>query len=412
MAHLPPPWARQGANAFYLFLLILTLSLVILLWTVGIFGQMQSSVGGGVDFLAYYAGGYLLRYVDGHQMYDLDLQQRVQKEALEKYRVSAPGLYPYNHPPVYLPILYLAATADYNPFYLRWLAVLLSFHVASLAIFARLLRRFAWKTQHIRWAVVAGLLFYPLHISYLKGQDSAILLFALTAWAYGLLTESDHYTAFGLGLSMVRPQIGFALLLPTLVYKPRLSRALVLWGLGFFVINFPWIGTQGVLDFLQVLFRSGQGYGFDVDIMATLMGAILRGFPAIDVTLFHAIGYSVYFAVVLLLALLWRRQTKVSGALIGFSLVIVMLVSPHTHNHDYSLLLIPAVLLAVERYPRQGEGGAFQASMFPLLVALGTIAHALTQNTFFIYLTLLGLALPLWRRMISPDIQPQIVLPE
>ncbi len=410
MSHTYKSWIRRGINDFYLFVLCLTLSLVILLWAGSIF-QIKNAVGGGIDFLAYYAGGYLLRYVDGHQMYDIKLQQAIQTDVLEKYHVSTPRLYPYNHPPVDLPILYLAATDKYNAFYLRWITILILFHIASLFVIANLLQILSWQPKYIRWIILAGLLFYPLHIAYIKGQDSAMLLFAATMWTYGILTKKDHATAFGLGLSMIRPQIGLALLLPTLAYKPRLFRPLAMWGAGFFVINFPWIGTRGIIDFLQMLRRSGQGYGFDVDIMATLMGAILRSVPTINVTLFHAIGYSVYFSVILLLMFIWRKQTKIGGALIGFSLLIILIVSPHTHNHDYSLLLIPSVLLATHLYQTQGFFTAFHASMFPLIVSLGTMLHTFTQNPIFIYLTILGLGIPLWHLMTSPNDQQHILLP-
>jgi len=296
---------------------------------------------GGADYLAHYSAGYILRYVSPERLYDLDLQRQIQEavappDRLERY-------YYYNHPPFLAGILGWVTTKDYNSSYFRWVLFLIVFHLTSLGLLVYLMRRFQWQVEEIWVLGISGLLFAPLFVAYLKGQDSTFLLLGVSLWTFGLLTARDRVAGLGLALAAIRPQVALVLALPFLFKRRQVWWWFVAWGLILLAYCYLLVGVQGLEGFFQVLLFSGQGTGIDVDKMITLMGAILRLFPDIDPGLFHIIGYGGYALAILFLCLLWDRSRALEFKQVGLAILFSMVFSPHMHNHDLSLLLIPAL---------------------------------------------------------------------
>jgi hypothetical protein len=174
---------------------------------------------GGVDYLAHYSAGYIIRYESPERLYDLDLQLQIQESVVSSDWVSR--YYYYNHPPLLAGILGWVTTKDYNASYFRWGLILIIFYSTSLGLLVYLMRRFQWQTEELWILGISGLLFTPAFIACLKGQDSTFLLLGVSLWTFGLLTARDRVAGLGLALAAIRPQVALVLALPFLFKRRR-----------------------------------------------------------------------------------------------------------------------------------------------------------------------------------------------
>ncbi len=348
-----------------------------------------------VDYIAFYTGGYIARYESLSQLYDLDLQHRVQAA------VTAPILlarfYPYNHPPLLARVLQWVTTSNYNASFFRWSIVMLIFHLTSLGVLISLMRSMGWQRGEVWIIGISSLLFYPIFTAYLKGQDSTFLLLGVTLWTFGLVTDKDQVAGLGLALATIRPQLALVLALPFLFKRRRVWWWFVGWGIVLFIYSYLLIGLQGLKEFVQQLLFSVQG--IDVDKMPTLMGAVVRAFPAISPSLLKIIGYSGYAFTILFLCWLWFKSRTIEFRHVGLAVLLCMAFSPHLHNHDLSLLLIPALGVAsvlVKHRLLSRQYAALLPLGFSLLLAFNGILQ--TKLTFYMVMLVLGLLLwvPEW----------------
>lgn len=364
-----------------------------MLWISTLSGPSQ--LKGGSDFLAYYSGGYIIQYKTATELYNLELQQETQEVILHTANLKTPRFYPYNHPPIYVGLLGLVTTNNYNASYFRWIFILFFFHLMATGFLLKLMYGIKWRKTELLLLGGTILFFYPIHLSYTRGQDTTILLFGVILWVYGLLLKQDKITTLGLALSLVRPQIGLALILPTLFNDMNRLRWLIIWGIILFFLNYPFIRMKGIVDYIQVLRFSGRGYGFDVDRMATLMGAILRAYPDIDIKLFHGIGYGAYIATLIFLSILWKKTKLIGFTHISFAILLNLFVSPHLHNHDLSLLLIPAIGVAVV-LSKENILSQRYSMLVPIIISLLLPLQDILESTAIVYFIILILAILLW----------------
>ena len=346
-----------------------------------------------IDYVAIYPAGYIARYQGLSYIYDLNLQQRVEAAAI--YPNQLARFYPYNHPPFLVRILQWVTTSNYTASFYRWIFVLAVFHLFSLMLLALLLHSFGWQRKEVWLIAISGLLFYPIFAAYLKGQDSAFTLFGVVLWTYGLLTAKDKVAGLGLVLAAMRPQIALVLALPFLFKRRKVWWWFVAWGLILLVYFYLLIGAQGLKEFIQMLFLSGEGMGFDVNVMPTLMGAIVRTFPTISAQMLHAIGYSGYVLAILFLCLVWLKSREIRFQHVGLAVLMGIVFSPNLHVHDLSLLLVPALGAAVVLVNQK-----ILSQEKAVLVLLGvSVVFAINGIFWFysiIYLTIFLLGLLLW----------------
>jgi hypothetical protein len=346
-----------------------------------------------VDYVAIYPAGYIARYEGLSSVYDMKMQQRIQDAAISPLKLAS--LYPYNHPPYLVPILRLVTTSDYIASFYRWLVILLIFHLLSLMFLAGLFRWLGWPRKDVWLLAVAGLFFYPIFGAYLKGQDSAFVLFGVSVWSFGVLTGKDRLAGLGLGLVAMRPQVALVLALPFLFKRRKVWWWFVGWGAILLMYFYLLIGWNGVMEFTQTLFLSAAGKGIDVNAMPTLMGALVRSIPAIPAQTLNLIGYSGYVLALLFLCLVWLKSHEITARQVGLAVLISIVFSPHLHVHDLSLLLVPVlcalVVLVDEKILRQ---------RYAIFLLLG-VSVVFTVNGVFwfypiIYLTIVLLGLLLW----------------
>ncbi|MBE3140321.1 MAG: DUF2029 domain-containing protein [Thermoplasmata archaeon] len=347
-----------------------------------------------IDYLVIYSGGYILHYESPTRLYDLDLQHRVQEMVLSVDQLSK--FYPYNHPHILAHILGWVTTSNYTASYLRWVLVLVIFYLVGLTLLLRLLYTLQWQAGDLWLFGISGLLFYPVFVSYLKGQDSAFLLLGISLWTFGLFTGRDRLAGIGLALTVIRPQVALLLALPFLFNRRKVWWWFVLGGLVLLLYSYLLIGAQGLMDFFNVLLLSGQGFGFDADVMINLKGAALRLFPAIDGLTLNIITYGGYALAILFLCIMWAKTRTVEFKHIGLAILFSMIFSPHMHSHDWSLLLIPSLTAAIVLSEQKILSRKY-AVLLPLGVSIYLMVfNAFVQSNLAIYILILGLGVLLW----------------
>ena len=341
----------------------------------------------GVDFLAFYTAGRLANTAPLSKLYDLDRQRAVQ-HALFGSASSANGLLPFIHPPFLAPLLGLCVDADYQASYLRWVGMMsVAATIAALTLASVYLqesatggaapdpsRRARQPASGEALLLVVGLLiFYPTFISLLKGQDTALILLGMAGWMAALRAERPLLAGLALGLTVIKPHLTLALGAPMLIARPRAAPGLLLSAGGLGALSMLLVGPEGVRDYLAIiaLSNAGEGFGLNQDGMYNLTGALSRATPVLDPTARNLIKWGAFLLGIAAIAWLWRRRdTGMELPGIGAAVVLTLLVAPHLHAHDLSLLALPAVALAT--CGRSSRGAL--ASWAPVLPAAFSVA--------------------------------------
>src|SRR5262245_35423824 len=170
----------------------------------------EKVLSGNADFAMFYTGIHLVKKYPASQLYNLEIQTRVQREILGG-ALLAQGLLPYNHPPFeVLPLLPLGLLSYANAF-LVWLGV----NVCSI---------FCWPwitaakippvLSRLKKTLVLGALsFYPFYVCLIQGQDSLLFLWCIL-WTYILMKRGrDFWSGILLGLAFFKLHIASFLVL-------------------------------------------------------------------------------------------------------------------------------------------------------------------------------------------------------
>jgi hypothetical protein len=345
--------------------------------------------------LATYAAGYLARYQGGAEVYNLAFQRSI--EELASHQTPLARFYPYLHPPVLLGFLKWLTNKNYSASYLRWIALLGIFHFVSVLILVRLLAASGWPRARQLLFGLSALLFYPAIIAYLQGQDSAFLLLGVSLWTGAVLGGQDAVAGLGLALTLIRPQVTMVLAPPFLVKKRRVFWWFLAFSVGVSVYCLVAVGFQGMESYLRMLIINGSGYSSDIDIMATF----LRAFPGITPQMLNWIGYGTLALAVIALGVIWRTSSQIGCRQIGLAVLASIFFSPHIHNHDWMILLIPAVCLMLILQKDQILS-AQEALAIPVLLTFFIIVSDLLDWIWIVYLIFLGLGIllcyPTWIR--------------
>jgi Glycosyltransferase family 87 len=294
----------------------------------------------GTDFHEFYAAARMVLAGRGHDLYKAAAQDEFQA-----HYFSGVGTY-FNHPP--FEILLYAPFALCSPRYAHWLWYLLN--VGLLFGVAKLLARHVLHGYDSRVVLCIFLLFVPLLLNLLQGQDAALLLLVLTSTFVALKNRQEFAAGCLLACGLFKPHVvlpvsiallpgagkrfltGFASVAIILAF---LSAGICGWNVFTAYPRFVWASQQLPLA------------GFHPEQMANLRGLILRLFPArtpIDCGLTLAASL-----LVLSLANGWitAKSRKKLSLDLGFASVVIagMLVSYHLSPHDLTILLLPVTLV-------------------------------------------------------------------
>ena len=342
----PPLALAAGAFLLGLSLLVVSTHLVRLETP----SESRPESTGTGDFLAFWTGAVTLAEGRGHELYDVDAQQRLQRRILGG---SPTYFQPYLNPPLLAVLLSALAPLGFLPaFYLYGLGSVLLLSL-GLVLLVRAL-------PHIRaeplgtWTLLVLVLDYqPMLQTALVGQNSSTT-FALLAALTLALQRSWTWGAAGLlGLLTYKPQyaigVGIALLMAGHWRVVAGGGAL---GVAHWLLGAWWCGLRWPLEMLAFLGQAhpmeqtfNEAYHFSWVRTADL----LLSSPADSVAAVAGIA--------LVLAVWWRfRELGRRGEGIWMALIVcgTLLASPHLQYYDAALLTLPACLL-VEDQLRAGQ---------------------------------------------------------
>lgn len=362
----------------------------------------------GSDFIAAYTGGMVARTWGGEHVYDLARQQAVQAGVVG-FDLAPGQVLMFNHPPFLVPLLRLLMDGNYTASLARYALVMTALYAAMLAVAWRLLRREGWTGGETVLALAGMATFYPLFVSLLNTQDTALMALGGFLWLLGLLTGRGWLAGLGLALTSVRPHVTLVLAAPFLFRRREVFGWFCAGAAALGVVSWLAVGVEGIRGYVQVLAASagGEFYGMQEAAMVNLVGLLRRLAPGLGGETTRLIGWGAYAASLLALCLLWARSRELDERHFGMAVALAVFFVPHLHYHDLTLLLVP-LLAAMLRGVRGGFWRAQDAGPAPLAASLallfGSLVPALKYNLPCLVMVLLLAALwfpqkiPFWRR--------------
>ena len=349
---------RIDRRVLYSFMLIMTVMNAVIF-----FIPWKEIMAGKNDFPPLYASAQMVREGQASRIYDLEVENSYVRRTSD---VARP---PNNHLPyenlIFIPLTYMRFPLAH----ICW--SLLS--VAMLVLVALMMCEFRPDTAGFRLTLLTILAFFPVWYCLLQGQDSILLLllFTLSFWLYR--RGRDDLAGFVLALGLFRPQLvlPFALVM-LLAGEWRFLRGFIP-GVTFVVALSVWIvGFHGMADYTRILISQGmQGsastlvkqWHVQPSLMTTLRGLLWISLPSSAPSFIQTFLLFAGTSFGLLWAANGIRSAKDEATLdLAFALavVVVALVSFHSFLHDFSLVILPVLIMGnlVPRWTRLTQRGA------------------------------------------------------
>jgi hypothetical protein len=308
----------------------------------------QRIARGYPDFTVFYTAAKILRAKRGHGLYTASVQNQVQK-AFTGELPSRPAALPYIHPPFealfFLPLSRLPYLHAYSAWDLLNIGMLFALALLLRASLAVLRLVSTWEF------VLAALAFFPIFECLLQGQDSVLqLLLCTLAWR-AMKKRSDILAGCWFGLGAFK----FQLMIPIVILVTLWQRRRVLIGFSAVLVvlsalSLALVGWQGLLQYpdfaLHVASAPALG-GVPADFLPNLHGLIM-GWP------FRLAGARAAATIVLASAGLFlfaattgqSRRGEFIDLRFSIAVAVAELIGWQTNIHDYSLLLLPFLLVA------------------------------------------------------------------
>jgi alpha-1,2-mannosyltransferase len=275
--------------------------------------------------------------------------------------------------------------------FLCWISVVVAI-LCSLAIFFRAANN-QEKTASFRrltdcaFVILLGLTFYPLMKGYSLGQVQAVIdaIFAMAFLSCYAKRERTSGALIGL-MCLMKPQ--YLLIVVWSFLRRRWNFAWVATGVVVLgtALSVFFFGVANHLDYIRVLSllgSSGQAYYPNQSVNGLLNRLLENGnntfwagadLPPYRPVIFY--GTLLTSAVMLALAVPWRKKTADRSGIFEFSLigVVATVCSPIAWEHHYGILLPVFALL----FGIHVSGKGVLRAQFPLLV----VAYVLIANNF------------------------------
>jgi hypothetical protein len=334
-------------------------------WTVDARGHRL-----GADHVQYYVVGQLVNEGRAGDVYDLRVMDDRQKA------VGGPdwqGVLPFRYPPFYALVFAPTSRLPYEASWAIWTALgLLALGLALWTLEGRL------NSSTLGWAFC----FFPVFTTISFGQN-ALFSLAILAGAYGLLVRGRLFLA-GLvgGLLLYKPTllVGVGLLWVLQVRR----RWLALLGLaltGAVLVGLAWLLIPDAVERFRT--TSGQNVAsLDQRPLAHLYST--QGFWSLLLPGRQPVAQGLSLGCSLLaagaLGLLWWRYRGDEESLFAAAVTLTLLISPYAMVYDWSILLLPAVVLGARRPAERDRWDVVFALVW--LVALLSSSLVLGQLSF------------------------------
>jgi hypothetical protein len=292
----------------------------------------------GTDFVAFYTAGKIILMGRSPELYNLDLAHTIQQGL---YGVPSLNYNPYLHPPQFALFMAPFALIPYPWSPLLWIGLGLVCLWLSMRWLGaeRPNRYFLWS---LTWL--------PVFCAATFGQTSFISL-AVLSLTYFLWVRKKHLPA-GLILSLLffKPQFLIAIGLLLLLDWRRSWKALLGLGIGLIAqvgLNL-WLFPEASLSYLTYALKINS------NLMSTIYFSMvnvysLQGFWLAILPGLKSIAQAIYLICTLIglcfFLLFWKRNSNQQTIMYAAAAVLLVFFVPYMMIYDWTLLLIPAVIL-------------------------------------------------------------------
>jgi len=305
-----------------------------------------NALRGHADFRQLYAAGYMVGTGHAGELYDARAQQQFQDALVGNDERALPFIRPAYQSLLFVPFSLL----PYRTAYLAFLAL----NLFLLAIAVWLMHTKMGNLYRV-WRglpVFVFLVFYPIALALMQGQDSILLLALLAAALVSLDRGQEVVAGVLVGLGLFKMQIVIPIALLFLLWRRwRFFAGFALSASLCLLLSLWVVGFAQTAVYARALFSVGttvaagnqNQFPLRVSIMANLRGLIF-GLLGARLT---GIWIQALTIVVSMLVLLWvavsARTARGSDALV-IAITAGVVVSYYLFIHDLSVLLIPIVI--------------------------------------------------------------------
>ena len=104
---------------------------------------------------------------------------------------------------------------------------------------------------------IGSILFFPIFLSFLGGQDTIFSLFGVLVWMIALLDNGDKEAGLGLALATLTPTVAGMLSIPFLFSRFRAGKWFILGTIVLGIYTIALVGVNGIyFAFSQIGFQS------------------------------------------------------------------------------------------------------------------------------------------------------------
>jgi hypothetical protein len=329
----------------------------LLIFNIAVFWVATGPIMAGYgDFSCFYASALLVREGRGKELYDYSAQSEIEQRLFSHAEIR-PRPMVFNHLAyetlIWIPLTYL----PYRAAVVVWASI----NILLLAILSSRLWKYLPGLRHVIPFpfFLHGLLFYPVVIALIQGQDSIILLAVYTAVFISLKKDAKYAPGCLFAVALFKPHLVLPFILIYLL-SGQWKRVFAFVGSAIapvFVSLFI-TGWRGTMEYAAFLLHSNQGitdpanqlqFSIIPAAMPNLRGLfylLLAGqMPERTITILIAASS---IGLILWSRNVWRVAWRKISIDWGFSLatVITVLISFHLLTHDAVLLLLPALIVA------------------------------------------------------------------
>jgi len=297
------------------------------------------------DFRQLYTGGYMLRLGYGHQLYDYDVQKSFEDKLVSPEQIALPINHLAYEELLFVPLSLLNFRAAYLAF--------LGINIVLLGISFRVLQPWMDNLAAVLKSLPAAmfLVFIPVAVALMQGQDSVLLLALLAAAAVSLDRGKDLAAGIFVGLGLFKFQLVIPIALLFLVWRRwRFSAGFALSSIAAGSLSLWLVGFAQIQVYIRSLHSMSIALNSAVDqykyaivpsSMPNLRGLIFGlGHNQLSPSWLQAITIASSALVLLLVAMLApTRRPTLDSLLIAVTTSTV--VSYHLLIHDLSILLLP-----------------------------------------------------------------------
>lgn len=297
------------------------------------------------DFFQYYQASQLAVSELSHQVYD----PVVQREWFNKLiaPLHSDKIFYNQQPPYFYPLLIPLSFLPANFAYTTWCVLQTALGLTAVWLVGR---QGVLNERQRKIFLLGVLASFPAYICLWHGNTSFWLLGFLGLYVHFLYRKKDFFAGVMLSLSTIKPQYAFVMSIPIFgMWRWKALIAAILTEVTLLVLAVVVIGWQNVIGYPAIVTNAESNplfIGVKPQVMASIRG-IFAQFLTIKESL--QATTAIMFISLIPLLILWIKTAKANSSnrlrwAWALTIMLAVLVSPHTHVFDCVLIALAAVL--------------------------------------------------------------------